>query len=163
MVTLQLSGAASTDLDPLLVKTPPSGVGPGADPVQPPAASTSVDELVLVEASAIGANSGSISVKCRRGRLSLRSRSPRGPPPAQVAAPPPRRTSPPTLIIRSATADCMGSPPGFNTDVTDTEQVHVIVDKVAAPLRTTPDLRIDFFSELTAQVCSKAAHLEPNF
>jgi hypothetical protein len=160
MVTLQPSGAASTDLDPLLVSTPPSGAGPGAEPGPAPAASTGAAAVVLVEASAIGANGGSISVKCRRGRLSLRSRSPRGPPPPPaVTAAPPRRPSPPTLLIRSATADCMGSPPGVDTvvTITDTEQVRVAIasPKNAVPLRTTPDLRIDFFSELIAQVSNK--------
>ncbi|XP_059485378.1 uncharacterized protein LOC132202463 [Neocloeon triangulifer] len=148
MVTLQPARAATTasDQDPLLVTTPPSGIipdpgGGGGD--------GGFEEMVLVE-GVIGANGGSISAKCRRGRLSLRCRSPRGPPPKSPQTQ--RRPSPPTLLIRSATADCMGSPPGVDTvvTITDTEQVQVALasPKQMGQLRNTPDLRVDFFSEL---------------
>ncbi|XP_065332259.1 uncharacterized protein LOC135934443 [Cloeon dipterum] len=159
MVTLQPAGAASTasDQDPLLVTTPPSGSAPdpggGSSSVEegPIGVLRGVDAVVLVDSSAIGANGGSISAKCRRGRLSLRCRSPRAPPPKT----PPRRPSPPTLLIRSATADCMGSPPGVDTvvTITDTEQVQVALasPQLVGQLRTAPDLRVDFFAEAKNQ------------
>ncbi|KAF4524216.1 hypothetical protein B566_EDAN006464 [Ephemera danica] len=151
MVTLQpgavVSAARDNEADPLLASTPPgNGAPPGGG-----------------GGGGVGGNSAA-SYKARKARLgSLRSRSPRLPPPLSptradspvvTVRPNVKRVSPPALLIRSATSDCMGSPPGVDTVVTisDSEQVHVALasPSLMAQLhpRTPPDLRVDFFSEV---------------